>query len=146
VKVVVPQGSVLGPLLYLIYTSDLPTTDKAIIETFADDTAILSANRNLLASHYLQAHLHLFEQWATTWKITINQAKSVQTTFTNRKITCLQVSIQSTPIPVHSEVKYLELHLAKKLTWQKHIKTKRQQMNMKLREMSWLRNCKSKLS
>jgi hypothetical protein len=61
VKAGVPQGSVL------IYTSDLPTTDKTTIATFADDTAILSTNKDpLLASHYLQNHLDLFEQWATS--------------------------------------------------------------------------------
>jgi hypothetical protein len=44
------------------------------------------------------------------WKITVNPAKSTQITFTTRRTICPQVSINSFPIPIKQEVKYLGLH------------------------------------
>jgi hypothetical protein len=68
------------------------------------------------------------------------------TLFTTKRITCPQVTINNMQIPVQTEVKYLGLYLDQKLTWQKHVKTKRQKLNLKLREMTWLLGRKSKLS
>jgi hypothetical protein len=38
----VPQDSVLGPILYVLYTSDIPTTGDMLLATFADDTGVLT--------------------------------------------------------------------------------------------------------
>jgi hypothetical protein len=51
----VPQGSVLGPLLYLLYTADLPTSPGILTATFADDTSILTTDSDpVVASHFFK--------------------------------------------------------------------------------------------
>jgi len=143
----VPQGSVVGHLLYLIFTADLPTTDHTNIATFADDTGLLAVHSDpIIASQHLQLHLDILQAWFDTWKIKINQAKSVHVTFTTTRAICPQVTMNNVPIPMQTEVKYLGLHLDQRLTWTTHIKTKLLHLNLKLRSMYWLLGRKSKLS
>ncbi|KAH8418172.1 hypothetical protein KR222_006726, partial [Zaprionus bogoriensis] len=80
----VPQGSVLGPVLYTLFTADLPiiADDRLTVATYADDTAFLAtAQHPQEASDILQRQLNALEPWLRRWNITVNGEKSTQTTF-----------------------------------------------------------------
>jgi len=147
IKSGVPQGSVLGPLLYLIYTSDLPTSSNLTIATFADDTAIIASHDNpFTASFLLQRQLTKIQSWFNKWKIKVNESKSVQVTFALRDDSCPPLQINNVQIPQSDTVKYLGLHLDRRLTWQQHIFNKRKQLGLKLTQMNWLMGRRSQLS
>jgi hypothetical protein len=147
IKSGVTQGSMLGPFLYLIFTADLPQTNDILIATFADDTAILTSDLDpRRAAQKLQNHLNTINRWLHQWKICVNTTKSVQITFTAKRSRCPQVNISNHLIPVKNEVKYLGLYLDEKLTWKPHIKAKRRQLDLQIKNIYWLLNRKSKLS
>lgn len=142
----IPQGSVLGPVLYLIYTHDIPVSSSLTTSTFADDTAILSIHRNpRVASANLQEHVHEIEDWLDKWRIKVNESKSVHITFTLNKQTCPQITLNAVNVPQKTDIKYLGVHLDRRLTWRKHIITKREHMKLKLRQLYWLIGKHSKL-
>ncbi|KAH8394038.1 hypothetical protein KR200_008515, partial [Drosophila serrata] len=70
----VPQGSVLGPTLYSLFTHDMPKStghdQNSMLATFADDTAVLSRSNCIYdATDMLQLYLKRFENWACRWNI-----------------------------------------------------------------------------
>ena len=69
----VPQGSVLGPFLFLIYINDLPDGINALCKIAADDTSLFSKvyNTHKSASE-LHDDLEKISYWANQWKIQIN--------------------------------------------------------------------------
>lgn len=143
----VPQGSVLSPTLYCLYTSDLPVTPNTTISAFADDIAV-QATHELphLATQHLQEHLHNIEEWQKTWRIKTNENKSVHVTFTMRNDTCPPVTLNNTQLPQSDSAKYLGMHLDKRLTWKQHIWNKRKQLDTKFRQLYWILGRKSNLS
>jgi hypothetical protein len=143
----VHQGSVLGPLLYLIFTADIPTRHDTVIATCADNTAIMASKENpQTASQSLQTHLNQLETWLSNWFVKVNETKLTQVTFTNRRTDYPAVTINGTKLPVTNEVKYLGLILDQKLTWRPHITAKKTQINLKIRQMNWLIGKKSQLT
>jgi hypothetical protein len=143
----VPQGIFLGPLLYLLCTADLPTSSKSTTATFANDTAVLATDSNpAIASQKLQTNLLTIQNWFKKWRIKANGCKSIHITFKTQKEICLPVQINNMQLPQKEEVKYLRLHLDRRLTWHKHIFVKRKQLGITLTKMYWLIGRKSKLS
>jgi hypothetical protein len=81
-----------------------------------------------------------------TVTLNTNGSKSTHITFTTRRGKCPPVHINNVEFPQTEEVKYLGLHLDRRLTWHKHIFTKRKQLGIALTKMYWLLEHKSKLS
>ena len=72
-----PQGSVLGPLLFLIYINDIVIDIELVINIFADDTSMyLCLDNDDVCAEILNSHLEKISVWATTWKITFNNIKA----------------------------------------------------------------------
>jgi hypothetical protein len=60
----IPQERILGPLLYVLHTSDLPTSRETTLSTFADDTALFATHEDsTIASLNLQEYLNIIEKW-----------------------------------------------------------------------------------
>jgi hypothetical protein len=143
----VPQGSVLGPLLYVLYTADMPSSANVDNLVFADDTAILATAEKLIdATDAVQRHAEKLWKWTRRWKIQINAAKSSHLVFSLRHQNVAPIYINGDIVPKVETTKYLGLHLDEKLTWSHHIKAKCQALKTKMREYHWLLGRKSVLS
>ena len=77
----VPQGSVLGSLLFLVYINDLERNIKSNVKFFADDTMLFSiVNDPLLSANDLNHDLEVINQWSHQWKMQFNPDPTKQAT------------------------------------------------------------------
>jgi hypothetical protein len=125
IKAGVPQGSVLGPVLYLIYTSDIPQHVGTRVATFADDTAIMAVGADEEeATGKLQQAADTINNWTKQWLIKINEDKSLHVNFTNKRCRYLPTHINGKIITHSQTAKYLGMALDAKLHWKVHVKKK----------------------
>ena len=118
----VPQGSVLGPILFLIYINDLPDEVCSQVRLFADDTALYLTMESEDSGSTLQSDLDILSMWETRWDMEFNPSK------------CQVVHVAGSKRPVkrdyilHGQVlesvtcaKYLGVDISCSLTWNSNI-------------------------
>ena len=111
----VPQGSVLGPLLFLIYINDLPDDKTLICQIFADDTSLFSKVQDINRSaNELNCNLEKVSNWAYQWKMQFNPDPNKQA---NEVVFSRKSNSNSFPYP---PVKFNENNITK-CSYQKHL-------------------------
>lgn len=145
----VPQGSILGPTLYNIYTADIPTPEHCEIAQYADDTAIYTSSRYRKTLHNrLQEGIETLEHYFTKWRIKINETKTVAIIFGNtiKLDKPQQIQINQTTIPWSKQAVYLGITLDNKLTYKEHTRIIIQKLVTCMKKLYPLLNPKSKMS
>ena len=128
----VPQGTKLGPILYNIYTADIPTgTDSTSLIQYADDTAVFSQHVcPRLAVRAIKVYMTDILTYFNKWDISINESKTELITFrpkaehcwknTRKKAKNISLKIGDNTIRPSGVVKYLGVHFDEELQFTEH--------------------------
>jgi hypothetical protein len=103
----VPQGSVLGPLLFLLYINDMPDIVENICKLFADDSKLIGVIKSAEDLKKLQIDIDKIVHWADYWKMRLNYKKCKFMVICNRKL--LDQTIKLTMNTSSGEVHYCDV-------------------------------------
>jgi len=130
----VPQGSVLGPCLFLAYINDLPDSIRSRVRLFADDTIVYLVIRSSSSAESLQQDLHLLEQWEQDWAMEFNPDKcEILRIHRKRKPILFPYRLHDTLLKSANQSKYLGVTISKDLSWAPHINNITSKANNTLR-------------
>ena len=118
----VPQGTVLGPLFFLIYINDISQglSKGTKIRLFADDSLLYRTIETPQDSETLQKDLDTLQLWESKWKMEFHPGKCQTIRITNKiKPSSHTYFIHGTPVSVTDSAKYLGVIIDSKLTWKK---------------------------
>ena len=123
----VPQGSILGPLLFIIYTNDLVhASDFFEPILYADDTSLISKSIDFnkqLDIEKLNTELNNIFSWLSINKLSLNVTKTKYMIFTpkNKILNLPHITINNEPIQNVSDFSFLGILLNEHMSWQSHI-------------------------
>ena len=119
----VPQGTVLGPLLFLAFINDLPKAARnSQVRLFADDCVLYRQVTSEDDCKLLQDDLHSLEDWEDTWKMSFNASKCNTISITRKKNKIQNdYSLHRQTLERVPSTTYLGIELKSDLTWKNHI-------------------------
>ena len=118
----VPQGTVLGPLLFLIFINDLPQNVQSQVRLFADDCLLYRPIKSMEDQQQLQEDLTSLESWATLWGMKFNPSKCYIMRISRSKQPMEHYyTLNDHVLEQVSENPYLGVLISEDLKWTKHI-------------------------
>ena len=120
----IPQGSVLGPLLFLLYINDLPNASNFFTKLFADDTVLTLSGKSIQElNKQVNLEIKKIYDWLVANRLTLNTGKSKFMIITKKRVQNhdFKVKINGTQLEKCSSYKYLGLHFDDNLNWKSHV-------------------------
>jgi hypothetical protein len=142
VKSGVPQGSVLGPLLFLLFVNDLPGHLSCNSKLFADDSTLYDEVR-VEDPFRLQRDLNKLSEWCRTWQLKLNKKKCLVMRISRKRAkTVPNYNLDGVHLQVVSSTKYLGITITEDMRWTSHITKTTGLANQRLRFVQRIfRNC-----
>ena len=121
---VYPQGSILGPLLFLVYINDIKCNIHCNIKLFANDTSLMEEIINPATSFYkLNQDLDTLNEWSKQWIVTFNASKTELLIISKKcgRQMYLPLYLNNTAINEVTVHKHLRVIFNNKMSWRDHI-------------------------